>query len=189
MRGCVCAIFLLFGDPNKVEGEEEEEETKKTKGKKKGKKKKEEEVQETPAVRLDSEEFWNEMFGKDALLLRLDSTEKSSEDVSTYVSSGMISTYQRARPLRRDAEKDFVVTRSDEPSKCQDEEMSTVKNEENEDEKEISLVSERCAPMNDYLAEKVLPSISLGLDKLARERPEDPIEFLASFLKDQCCSK
>ena len=100
---------------------------------------------------------------------------------------------QRARPLRRDAEKDFVVKSSDEPSsKCQDDQdMSTVvKNEENDDENEISLVLERCAPMNDYLAEKVLPSISLGLDKLARERPEDPIEFLASFLKDQqCCSK
>ena len=66
----------VYIDPNKVEGEEEEEETKKTKGKKKGKKKKEEEVQETPAVRLDSEEFWSEMFGKDALLLRLDSQRR-----------------------------------------------------------------------------------------------------------------
>ena len=56
-------------------GEEEEEETKKTKVRRRVKRRRR--SAETPAYD-DGEEFWSEMFGKDALLLRLDSTEEAT---------------------------------------------------------------------------------------------------------------
>ena len=63
---------------------------------------------------------------------------------------------------------------------------SIVMGENKEDENELSLILKRSNPISNYLAENVLSSISVGLDKLARERPDDPIDFLARFLKDNC---
>jgi len=182
----------MYIDPNKKEDDEgvvkEEEEKKGTKKSKK--KKKKEEEPKIPAVRLDSEDFWNDMLSSKSLLLRLDVSEMSLEDVLSFVSESMISTYQRARPARfeRDAEKEFVAV----IEKCENQNKNDEENKEESDEKEATVdeeeiqhVLKKCAPLNEYLDGTVLPLIALGLDKVVRERPEDPVKFLANYMMNE----
>ncbi len=37
-------------------------------------------------------------------------------------------------------------------------------------------------PIKQYLEATVVPTLMLGMQQLARERPDDPIEYLASYL-------
>ena len=50
------------------------------------------------------------------------------------------------------------------------------------DEEELQLVESASAPLRGWLLANVLPALMDGLQQTVKERPEDPIDFLATYL-------
>jgi len=49
-------------------------------------------------------------------------------------------------------------------------------------EQEKLLLDERSQPLRQYLADMVVPILTSGIIEVSRQRPEDPVDFLAEFL-------
>ena len=50
------------------------------------------------------------------------------------------------------------------------------------DDEELQLVEAASAPLRAWLLANVLPALIDGLQQTAKERPEDPVDFLATYL-------
>lgn len=55
--------------------------------------------------------------------------------------------------------------------------------------RENNLLELRSQPVRNYLMEKVAPAITEGLFKLCKDQPQDPVLFLAKFLKSKSITK
>jgi len=54
---------------------------------------------------------------------------------------------------------------------------------------ERAMLKERCKPLTRYLMEKVIPALTNGTLEMCKARPDDPLEFLASWLEDNSSEK
>jgi len=54
--------------------------------------------------------------------------------------------------------------------------METIKEEEKK------LLDVRSQPLRQYLADNVVPILTEGIIQICKEKPEDPVDFLAEFL-------
>jgi len=49
-------------------------------------------------------------------------------------------------------------------------------------DKEKKLLDARSLPLRNYLADQVVPILTSGIIQICKEKPEDPVDFLAEYL-------
>lgn len=118
--------------------------------------------------------------------------------ITTYIeSSGKVANYHPNREelaeAKAQAERE-ADTKAAAEAKRKADEAAELANTHQEDEKrhtdlldevkqqEAELLEARTAPLRAYLVETVIPSLTEGLLQVSKAEPEDPVDFLASFL-------